>query len=54
MRERGYYASGAKLNVDPSLERRAPNLNRHPGLDPGSTSFLGVAEKKMDAGSSPA
>jgi hypothetical protein len=30
-----------------------PSLNRHPGLDPGSTSFISDANK-VDAGSSPA
>jgi hypothetical protein len=29
------------------------NLDRHPGLDPGSIFFLNVGEKKMDSGSSP-
>ncbi len=29
-------------------------VNRHPGLDPGSTLFLASARKKVDAGSSPA
>jgi hypothetical protein len=27
-------------------QRHAQNLNRHPGLDPGSTFFLAVAAKE--------
>jgi hypothetical protein len=38
----------------PTLERSAFGLNRHLGLDPGSTFFnLLKARRKVDAGSSP-